>query len=859
MAAEITAQRVINTEKAISEFVPYTRHVTDTIVGTKAGDLFTVIKLTGRSHQSADHATLMQWVQDLNTIFKGAASDQLALWHHIVRRHVTEYPKASYENVFCQQFDDKYRSLFTDKSLMLNELYLTIVHRAVPDKTLALLSKFEKQSQEEKRERRDSAVKQLTELQQLFMSSLTRYGPELLGTYKSVVVPGVNDAGDERMLLLDWYYRTTPESEVVGSDQAEAAATAKAEAAGLPVYLYSQPGEFLGYLINGERLPVPVTWGHFAETIPQNRINFARYGELGEIRTPSKVRFFGMIEIFDYDKTTEPGHLNTFLKAPYECVLTQSFTLLSRHAAKGQLERTRQQLIDSNDASDSQINELTFALDQLMSGEFAFGEHHATVSVFGDTPNEARENLEKARSSLFDVAIVPKTISLAVEAAFWAQLPCNWKFRPRPVPISSQNFLSFSSLHNYMAGKPTGNPWGPAVTIFKTDAGTPLYFNFHSTNQDEDSEGMRPAGHTIVTGATGQGKTVLLGMLLAQCDKFAPGIVVFDKDRGMQGAVMAMGGKYFPLVLGEKSGMNPLQMEPTQENVIFIKDLIKQLAASSGDPINHNDEVEIDRALNTVMLRLDKPLRRLSTLVQSLPNPVSADENARPTVHARLLKWCEGGEYGWLFDNQTDDMDLTRYRVYGFDYTEFLESPVIRTPLMMYLMHRTNRMLHGQPFVRVMDEFWKPLEDEYFTKWSKDGLKTDRKSNGLLLFATQEPSDALESPIAKTIIQQCPTQIFLPNPKADKADYIAGFKLTEAEFALVKALPEDSRKFVIKQGGSCAVGSINLLGFGDELLVLSSSPDRAEMMEEVIADVGDDPECWVPAFVSRVKSKEKAQ
>jgi len=857
MVTEITAQRVINTERTIPEYVPFSRHVTDTIIGTKNGDLLTVIKLAGRSHLSADHDTLMQWVRDLNTVFKGAASDHLALWHHVVRRYVTEYPKATYESTFCRQFDTKYRGLFSDKSLMLNELYLTIVHRAVPDKTLALLARFEKQNPQEKRERLDSAIKQVTELQRLFMSSLTRYGPELLGTYKCVVVPGTGQTDDERLPLLDWYYRTTPNSEIAGRDEAEAAAEAKAKTEGLSVYLYSRPGEFLGYLINGERLPVPVTWEHLSETIPQNRINFARHGELGEIRTPAKTRFFGMIEIFDYDRSTEPGHLNTFLKAPYECVLTQSFTLLSRHAAKGQLERTRQQLIDSNDASETQITELTFALDQLMSGEFAFGEHHATLTVFGETPNEVRNLLEKARAALFDAAIVPKVISLAVEAAFWAQLPCNWKFRPRPAPISSQNFLSFASLHNYMAGKPTGNPWGPAVTIFKTDAGTPLYFNFHSTSPDEDSEGMRPAGHTIVTGATGQGKTVLLGILLAQCDKFSPGVVVFDKDRGMQGAVMAMGGKYFPLVLGEKSGMNPLQMEPTPDNIIFIKDLVKQLAASSGDAINHHDEVEIDQALETVMFHLDRPLRRLSTLVQSLPNPMSDDDNARPTVHARLLKWCDGGEYGWLFDNPTDDIDLTRYRVYGFDYTEFLDVPVIRTPLMMYLMHRTNKMPQGQPFVRVMDEFWKPLEDAYFTKWSRDGLKTDRKKNALLLFATQEPGDALESPIAKTIIQQCPTQIFLPNPKADKADYIAGFKLTEAEFALVKSLPEDSRKFVIKQGGSCAIGSINLTGFGDELLVLSCSPDRAETMEEVIADVGDDPERWIPTFVHRVTSKEK--
>jgi len=73
--------------------------------------------------------------------------------------------------------------------------------------------------------------------------------------------------------------------------------------------------------------------------------------------------------------------------------------------------------------------------------------------------------------------------------------------------------------------------------------------------------------------------------------------------------------------------------------------------------------------------------------------------------------------------------------------------------------------------------------------------------------------------IAKTIIQQCQTQIFLQNDRADKDDYINGFKLTEAEFSLVNSLPEHSRKFVVKQGGSCSVGSIDLSGgdFSDEL------------------------------------------
>lgn len=126
-----------------------------------------------------------------------------------------------------------------------------------------------------------------------------------------------------------------------------------------------------------------------------------------------------------------------------------------------------------------QIAEIDEALNSLMSGQFVMGEHHATVTVFGDTAEQVRQHISATTAMLADVALVPKTLDLALEAGWWAQLPANWKYRPRPAPITSLNFLSFSPFHNYMSGKPTGNPWGPAVTILKTVSKTPVYFNFH--------------------------------------------------------------------------------------------------------------------------------------------------------------------------------------------------------------------------------------------------------------------------------------------------------------------------------------------------------------------------------------------
>ena len=146
------------------------------------------------------------------------------------------------------------------------------------------------------------------------------------------------------------------------------------------------------------------------------------------------------------------------------------------------------------------------------------------------------------------------------------------------------------------------------------------------------------------------------------------------------------------------------------------------------------------------------------------------------------------------------------------------------------------------------------MSDHYIEDLAKNKQKTIRKQNGIFVFATQEPSDALESPIAKTLVQQCATYIFLPNPSADYEDYSQGFKLTDAEFDLIKSLGEDSRRFLIKQGGNSAIAQLNLHGFDDELLVLSGIPDNAELVEEIIAEVGEDPAVWLPIFYNRVSA-----
>jgi type IV secretion system protein VirB4 len=204
-----------------------------------------------------------------------------------------------------------------------------------------------------------------------------------------------------------------------------------------------------------------------------------------------------------------------------------------------------------------------------------------------------------------------------------------------------------------------------------------------------------------------------------------------------------------------------------------------------------------------------------------------------------------------VFDNDIDDIGIGA-KFIGYDMTDFLDNEEIRTPLMAYLFYRVEQLIDGRRIIIVIDEFWKALQDEGFRDLAQNKLKTIRKQNGLMLFATQSPRDAIVSPIAHTIIEQCPTQVFLPNARGDRSDYVDGFKLTEREFELIaRELSVESRRFVVKQGHNSVVAELNLNGFDDELAVLSGRTANVELADAIRGEVGDRREDWLPIFHER--------
>jgi type IV secretion system protein VirB4 len=396
--------------------------------------------------------------------------------------------------------------------------------------------------------------------------------------------------------------------------------------------------------------------------------------------------------------------------------------------------------------------------------------------------------------------------------------------------ISSANFAGFASAHNFPVGRADGNHWGSAVTLFETTSAGPYFFNFHRGD----------LGNFTVIGPSGSGKTVVLNFLLAQARRFDPRIVFFDKDRGAEIFLRAIGGVYDSLRPGEPTRLNPLALPDTPGNRRFLCEWIARLAGR----VSIEEAGWIADAVDAAFAgpAEHRRLRHIVELFRGWGRATGSD------LAARLAPWHGAGDRAWLFDNAADELDLSAATV-GFDMTAILDQPDLRAPAMMYLFHRVEERLDGRPTIIVVDEGWKALDDDVFVARIRDWEKTIRKRGGIVGFATQSASDALESRIASAIVEQAGTQIFMANASAQARDYVEGFGLTRLEYDIVRTMPETARAFLVRHGTDSVVVRLNLASEPELLTVLSGRERTVRLLDRIRAEAGDAPAAWLPRLL----------
>lgn len=779
-------QKLAQREAAAGTHLPYARHIDPVTLQTRDGLLLQIVRLGGLLFETADSEELNYRAALRDATLRSLGNSRFAVYHHVVRRRADAVLQSGHQDDFSKEVDRRWSSRLASKQLYVNELFLTIVRRPAPKRAgLAdtLQSWFSKSASGNAAFLAGEKAA-LDNARESLISSMRHYDPRLLSSY--------DDGGGT----------------------------------------FSEPLEFLSLLYNAELHPVAMPHGELGHFIPSRRVSFGQNTvELGSASNEGR-RFVAMVSIKDYPDKTMPGMFDELYRLPFEMTVSQSFAFVERQQSLSRIRLALRRMSSAEDEALSLRDELEEARDDVAAGRAGFGEHHTTIAIHSDDLPLLDQQVAEVTALLADLGINAVREDMALEPTFWAQFPGNFRYIARRGLISTTNFAGFASLHNFPVGQAQGNHWGDAVTLFETTAAGPYFFNFHQND----------LGNFTVIGPSGSGKTVVLNFLLAQARRFDPRIIFFDKDRGAELFIRAIGGRYDRLSSDLSSGLNPLQLADTPANRAFLIEWFSLLA----DGLT---EEELDLVRDAIETNFLQPVerRRLRHLVELFRG--GARPHARD-LYTRLKPWWGEGERAWLFDNARDETDLEA-RTVGFDMTSILDDPVARTPAMLYFFHRVEERLDGTPAIIVIDEGWKALDDPIFVRRIKDWEKTIRKRNGIVGFATQSAQDALESQIASAILEQAATQIFMVNPRARAEDYINGFGLSRHEFDLIRTLPDDAHCFLVRHGNDSVVVRLDLSGEADLLTILSGRESTVRIFDELVAQTGTEPSAWMQRLLER--------
>jgi type IV secretion system protein TrbE len=401
-------------------------------------------------------------------------------------------------------------------------------------------------------------------------------------------------------------------------------------------------------------------------------------------------------------------------------------------------------LVDTDAAT--KASETNEALEDLGSGDVAFGYVTTTITVSSESEIEADEAIRQVERVVNARGFVTIRESFNAVEAWLGSLPGNVYANVRQPVIHTLNLAHIMPISSVWAG-PYWNEHldQPPLLYAATRGSTPFRLNLH----------VGDVGHTLIVGPTGAGKSVLLALMALQFRRYDQSqVFIFDKGRSTRAAALVIGGTALDLGLGSELAFQPLSDIDKSTSRAFARDWILALIAHEGIVIDPTIKDQVWTALNSLASapKVERTLTGLSLLLQSNP------------LRQALQPYTLEGPLGSLLDGADDRLSFTD--VMHFELESLVETKGLVLPVLTYLFHKLEARFDGRPTLLVLDEAWLFLDEPLFAARIRDWLKTLRKKNVAVVFATQSLADIAASSIAPAIIESCPTRIFLPNDRA---------------------------------------------------------------------------------------------
>ncbi|MBU1343524.1 MAG: hypothetical protein KKE44_10065 [Proteobacteria bacterium] len=566
---------------------------------------------------------------------------------------------------------------------------------------------------------------------------------------------------------------------------------------------------YINYCLTGQyvRISIPPTPMHITSLLGVESFEPGLISVLGN-------KNIVCVSVNGYPMESIPAILTALDKLPCEYRLSHRFILLPRETAvsitkkqqRKWQQKTRGMLDQFNNTAKGPINqdavamteEAGLAYSEIESGLVSYGLHTCTVTLMGNDRETLFENATLVQRLLSETGFTSCVEDINTTEAFLGSLPGNITHNLRQMPISTIVLADILPTTSIWAGlrhcpHPEFPPNTPSLMHASTEGITPFRFNLH----------VGDVGHTLIFGPTGAGKSTLIGLILAQFRAFKNArVYAFDKGYSLYTLTRAIDRDHYDLA-GKSSQLqfSPLKnidcASDFQWAVDWVAVLVRLQLKRDITPQENSDIIEAMKLLK------DADMRSLTDFKVLLQN-----QDLRKCIDS----YTNDGVLGEMLDNEEDNLSLSDFSVFELEHLMKLEERYM-LPVLLYVFHRIENSLNGEPTVLSLDEGWIALGNDTFREKLKEWLKVLRKRNCSVVFATQSISDATHSGIMDILDESCFTKVFLPNSSAKNetsAKHYTGLGINSAELNIISTAIPKRDYYIVQKGQGKRLINFNL-------------------------------------------------
>jgi type IV secretion system protein VirB4 len=483
-------------------------------------------------------------------------------------------------------------------------------------------------------------------------------------------------------------------------------------------------------------------------------------------------------------------------------------------------------LIDSDAAN--KVLDADQALQGLGGDDIAFGYLTVAVTVADADPGKADEKLRAVERTVTALGFTSIRETMNALEAWFGSLPGHVYANVRQPVVHTLNLAHLMPLSAVWSGPERDDHLkGPPLFFGETTGATPFRFGTH----------VGDVGHLLVVGPTGAGKSVLLAFLALQFRRYSGAqVFVFDKGLSARAAILGMGGTHHRLAVDGDLAFQPLRNIDRPATRGWAAEWIAGVLTQEGIDPSPEDKEAVWAAL-TALAAAPIEQRTLTGLSLLL---------ASNRLKAALTSLTMAGPLGALLDAPSDTLALAD--VACFETEQLMQQRPAIVPVLTYLFHVLEQRFDGRPTLLILDEAWLFLDQPLFAARIREWLKTLRKKNVAVVFATQSLADIANSTIAPAVLESCPQRIFLPNDRAREPQirqFYEGFGLNDRQIAILsEAVPK--RDYYLQSSIGNRLFSLGLGPIALAFCGVSHATDQARI-DAVVAELDGGP--FAPAWL----------